>query len=319
MPTTISPSSDSPFTPILGRALLGVTILLTASDYFAVAQADDREAPDYILEYAERSNKERFAARAITRKLIADAKINLSKVKRERFDSEVQKRSAVESAQSNLDSAIQELAAIEDPFEPYYAKVDPKELMIGAIGRIDWGDAYVKQVIDRENLLVEFAWSVRVMKSLDSTSAATRDNVYESSEERSMLVWVCGIDTSNLVNKKSLTFQGVNPNEVFETTRSETYPTRGGGSNSVPVLERVDTEPYASLFDESRKLREWKDKSGKHSFEAVFAKLERGKVRLIGPDRKPRDVDLNLLSEADQSYIQEQLRQQRKAMKAAEE
>ena len=298
----------------LSLPLLCATLLLTWSVSRSAEPRLGADASPKLLAYAERSKNLRYAAIATAPENVAAARARVGETKRKRYPSADAKRKAIERAQEKLERTMESLAKIEDPFEPYYAPIDPKKIKVGSVGRIDWEDAFVYQVVDRDNMLVEFTWIVPTIKIVDSSRAATEDNVYTTTENQSKLVWVRGIDTRKLVDRKSLTYQGINPDDVFEVTRSKTYGT-AAGSLSVPMVEVKEMAPYRHLFNRTDEARIWKDITGKRSFEAIFVRHERGKVRLMSLQRMPKVVDLRQLSEADQAYIRDQIRAERQLVR----
>lgn len=270
-----------------------------------------KEAPAYIKEYAKASQLQRPQA-------IADAERNIAAI-RDSVQRSVQlgqpKRDAMKSGQAAINDAKLRMAKLTDPKEPFYASVTPQSLKVGSIGRLNWIDAGVFQIIDKENMLVELSWQVQVTKYMNSARAATEDNVYDGSERRTSIVWVRGIDTSDLTTGKGLAFQGVAPQGVFAVREARTYETYSG-SKTVPVLEEVDIAPWSHLFTMTGELRTWRDKSGKHSTEAALSDYKSGFVHLEQADRKPLKLKLSELSEDDQSYVREQMQIRRKVLSA---
>lgn len=275
--------------------------------------ANAQPVPPHIEAYAKRSQAERPLGLALAERRVSVSRKALQQSKRESYASPEKKREAIQECEQSLAAQEAELSRLTDPLEPYFASIEEKELKIGDIGRLDWSDALVFQVIDDKNMLVEFEWRVRAFKSRDSTSAPTRENVYETTESRTTLVWVRGIDTSRLVSGKGAIYQGVATQGVFYVSRAQNYATRGG-SESVLLLEAVDMKPWVRLFDQCGKTRTWKDYSGKHSIEAAFADYKGGNVRLVDIDGKPRVLKLKELSKGDQAYVREQMSLRRKAL-----
>jgi hypothetical protein len=99
------------------------------------------------------------------------------------------------------------------------------------------------------------------------------------------------------------------------STETETYPTHAG-IRAVPVLEEVDMSSWAHLFTMGGEMREWKDRSGKHSIEASFVDYKGSTVQLTTNDRKLRKLKQNDLSEDDQNYVREQKQDRRRLIMA---
>jgi hypothetical protein len=276
------------------------------------SQVSAQEPPDYVKEYAKKSHIQRFQA-------IADAKRHVSAI-RDHAQRAIQlgqpKREAMTYVQDAVERVNEYAAKLADPLEPFYGAMDSQSLKTGSIGCLNWIDASVFQVIDDENMLVELAWLAPVTKYLNSSEAATEENVYEGVERRTLLVWVRGVETSGLTDRKGLAFQGVQPAGIFAVRETETYPTHAG-SRTVPVLEEIDMSPWARLFTMRGEMREWKDKSGKHSVQAAFVDYKGGKVELIGDNGKRSKLNLSDLSKPDQSYVREQMSARRKMLSAA--
>ncbi len=293
------------------QVVLWCALQVTGSD-IAVAQG----IPPHIEAYAKKSQAERPLGMALAERRVAESRKALQITKREPFDSPHAKRDAIQGCQQLLATREAEVARLTDPLQPYYAYIDEKELKIGDIVRLDSSEAFLFQVIDDENMLVEFEWQVRAFQSRDSTSAPTIENVYETTESRTTLVWVRGVDTSRLVSGKGIAYQGVNLQGVFHVSRAENYQTRIG-SKSVLLVELIDMKPWTHLFDQRGHARTWKDDSGKHSIEAAFADYKGGNVRIVDMDGKSRTLKLNELSNDDQAYVREQMGLRRKALSEA--
>ena len=209
---------------------------------------------------------------------------------------------------------VAHLSQLEDPFAPYYGHINVKELTRSSIGKLDWDQSVVRQVIDKDNMLVDLSWVVPGHKVYGTTGEQT---VVRTVEEKNKLVWVQGMDTRKFANGDDV-WENADPNVVFKAAGTETYRT-GAGSNTVPVLAVLDMKPYEHLFNRAGRMRVWKDSTGKHSFEAIFVKYEKGKVRLLDADRMSKDVELKRLSDADQEFVQSQIQALRTALKDAAE
>lgn len=296
--------------PVLALAV--VLHLVSISD----GRAEEARISPKVRDYAELSRRMRPAAIAAIGEQVAAARTRLSEVRRSRYSTTDEKVAAIAKAQRRLDSLIAQRDKVENPFEPFFAPSDPREFDIGSIGRVEWrhppsgkyrgGEpALVFQIVDESNMIVELSWIVPSYKIRGEIGEQT---AIETLDIDTKLIWVSGLPTDTLVEGD---FPG-DSNQVFQITRSKNYQT-ATGSNAILMFERVNVGPFASLFTLADEAREWTDSSGKHKFTAIYVKHEKGKVRLIGEDRKPRDVSMSRLSEADQEYVREKMQELRRS------
>jgi hypothetical protein len=209
------------------------------------------------------------------------------------------------------------VAVLENPFEPFFAPVHPRDLKIGSVGAVDWERplskkfqgaefAVVYQIVDDTNMLVELSWSVWEARG------QREEDVVQSIRNKTKLIWVRGLETNQLVERDVPVRNGGAPQHVFEVKASTTYRA-AVGSNAVLLLELVDTAPFIELFTQAAEARVWTDATGKYTFEAIFVFYERNKVLLVGMDGKPKDVSMSQLSDVDQDYVRERMQEVREA------
>lgn len=297
------------------RTLLLSAMLIVAANetYSSEPEAADLEHPA-ITAYAESSDKARTLQLAKAPQTIANAKAVLSAAKRKRYESAEEKRAALARAQAQYERVVAHLSQLEDPFVPFYRHINVKDLTRSSIGRLDWDQSVVRQVIDKENMLVDLSWVVPSHKVYGTTGNST---VVKTVDEKNVLVWIQGMNTSKFADGDDV-WEYADPNLVFKANGTKTYRTQGG-SNSVPVLAVIDMTPYEDYFNRTNQMRVWKDSTGKHSFEAIFIKYERGKVRLVGADKESKDVELKRLSDADQEFVQSRIQSMRATLKNSTE
>ncbi len=257
----------------------------------ATAYADEAA----IRRYAALCNAERPAAIRQAEGGVRAARTNLAKVRKQRSQD---KREAIAAAQDELARRERVLEKLRDPFAPFYAVRDVSLVQADFVGRLDWSEAAPVRLVG-DSMVVEFTAVGRATRAV----AVEEDQVaVEYAKNVSTYYWVEGVPTRGLRVGRGLTYQGVDPQAVFEVTGSRDV-TVGRQTMSVPVLSVVDMKPYADYFTQVGDMRTWTDATGKHKFDAIFTGLRQGKVQLVSQDRQTKDVPLSKLSKSDQEYV----------------
>lgn len=198
--------------------------------------------------------------------------------------------------------AARRLAELESPTTPYYAPLELRDVDLEVsrrfIGAVDFSQAVALKVIDAQTMIVEFSWTFADVR--EETDGDERYSV-PTTGRGSIKFWVEGVPTRGVL-RGTLLRGRVDPQTVFAADGSLT---QGG---ELVKLRRVDMAPYEELFTLAGDRRTWTDATGKHTFEAAYVTLDKGKVRLAGADGRTKDVPLAKLSSDDQKYVRQQIK-----------
>lgn len=151
------------------------------------------------------------------------------------FPSKDAKKKAVTDAQTKLNATKDRIKKYKDGSEFYYGVLNypPK---IGDFGKLYSGDrrVNVKQVIDDKTMLVNVYYVVEGVKVLGRPG---KETVVKDFQTKQIVLMV-----KNLPNKGATDGAGFDLPQVFEVTDTQTYKTVVGGSNTVFVIEPLDTK-----------------------------------------------------------------------------
>jgi hypothetical protein len=160
------------------------------------------------------------------------------------FPNKEAKDKAVDAAEKQLTKTKDEIDKFSDAIKGYkdgtkfyYGVLDypPK---IGDFGKLYPGDTIVnvRQVIDKNTMLVRVYYSVPGFKVLGG-GPPVKKRVVNTLETKEIMLMVKGVSTKGATDGA-----GFDLPQVFEVTDTETYKTAVGGSNTVFVIEPMDTK-----------------------------------------------------------------------------
>jgi hypothetical protein len=249
-------------------------------------------AADVNIEaFALRSKAERADA-------LSSAKASLAELRKRNVWAPGQRKHTIESIEARI-------AALEDPFQPYFARsgIDLASASVGELGWLDAVHVEVFQVIDDRNAIVRYVWQVVLrearLAAVEYGSTAPDRSQPAIREEHDRRYWLKGKSTSGWHDEMSVTLTG-----LFAVTETKTYDTLASQS-TVPVLEPIDIAAHLDKFTRKDEAREWTSASGGHKTIAVFIGYERGAATLVRLDGKRLRLPLAKLSEADRKFILE--------------
>jgi hypothetical protein len=152
-----------------------------------------------------------------------------------RFPNKDAKDKTVDTAEKKLTETKDRLKKYTDGTEFYYGVLDypPK---IGDFGKVYHGDTIVnvRQVIDKNTMLIRVYYTVKGVKILGKPGNQV---VVDDFQTKEVMLMVKGFPTKGATDGA-----GFDLPQVFEVTDTETYKTALGGSNTVFVIEPMDTK-----------------------------------------------------------------------------
>lgn len=266
------------------RLIVAVAIVVIAG----IASAADVD----LGPYSKLSQSERLAD-------LAKSKFELLKLSKHRDPESAAKRDDLEKR----------IAYIENPLNPYFANgsFNWESLRVGTIGRINNRLIDVRQVIDKKSALTNFSYYTEDEKEDSSDSITgefrTRRGLATGSNGREgTAILLKNVNTEGWANGEGRLISG-----VFAVTGSETYAT-AAGSNTVLVLDHIDTKKNVDRFTRKHDSRVWTSSDGSR-LRAVFVKVDRGKVTVVKDDGKQAELLLSSLSDDDAGYVKAWIQQ----------
>lgn len=134
--------------------------------------------------------------------------------------------------------------------------------------------------------------------------------------ENETLVLLHGLDTKDLADGQTVKYDGC---LIVDGTYQ--YTTVNGSTKTLPVLKKTEIpQPpkHAAMLGVG--VREWRDKSGKHSVEAAYVGYERGKVAMVRKiDGKQIEVELSKLDDDSQEFVRGEIKKKLEAEKEAKQ
>lgn len=163
-----------------------------------------------------------------------------------RFPSKADKDETVAAAERSLAGMNERLKRYADGTEFVYGTLT-YPLTIGDFGQIYAGTprVNVQQVVDANTMLIRVSYSVPAFKILGSQPG--RQTVVESFQTEQITLMVKGVSTKGATDGA-----GFDLPQVFEVTGTKTYRTVGGGSNTVFVVEPLDTERVEAYLRQNK-------------------------------------------------------------------
>lgn len=126
-------------------------------------------------------------------------------------------------------------------------------------------------------------------------------------------IWLQGIPTKDLTDKQYVRICGFV--EVAGTHEYESVV----GKRTVPLIKFLEGERLKQLQEKAKDeefaaaSREWKDKTGEFSIQAIYKGYAKSSVTLEKRDGKAIQIKLLQLSSADNRWIRDQIRKEREA------
>ena len=152
-----------------------------------------------------------------------------------RFPNKEAKDKTIDSANKKLSETKDQLKKYTDGTEFYYGSLSypPK---IGDFGKVYPNDTIVnvRQVIDKNTMLIRVYYIVKGVKILGKPGNQVVVNDFQTKEVMLMV--------KSLSTKGATDGAGFDLPQIFEVTGTETYNTTFGSSNTVFIIEPIDTK-----------------------------------------------------------------------------
>jgi len=121
--------------------------------------------------------------------------------------------------------------------QPFYcAPLELKELAVGSIGTLRTNDAWVLQVVGKNEMLVREEWVIDIWTARNNRPVMKHRDVEK-------VFWLKGVSTEGVVDKSRLEYD-----KPLQITGTKTYDT-AVGTSTVFVLEPIDLAPYLPAKD----------------------------------------------------------------------